>query len=64
VNHIRGGQRSFTAKSNIDNWIEERFDKNYLAGKAALFERRQYDSMSTSTLREAQGVYLKKQQRT
>ena len=46
----------------MSNWIEERFDKNYQSGKAALFERRQYDSMSTATLREAQKVYLNKQQ--
>ena len=63
VNHIRGGQRSYTARANVSNWIEERFDKNYQSGKAVLFERRQYDSVSTSTLREAQKVYLQKQRR-
>lgn len=59
VNHIRGGQRNYVAKANIDNWVEERFDKNYLPGKARLFERRQYDSMSTMTQREAQAAYVK-----
>jgi len=63
VNHLRGGQRSYTAKANIDNYIEERTDKNYLSGKAALFERTTYDSVATTTLREAQSVYLQKQQR-
>ena len=63
MNHIRGGQRSYTARANVANWIEERFDKKYRSTNAVMFERRQYDSMSTSTLREAQKVYLKKQQR-
>lgn len=63
MNHIRGGRRNFTAKAKIDNWIEERFDKNYASQTAALFERRQYDSMSTTALREAQAGYLQKQKR-
>uniref|UniRef100_A0A6U3GJY1 Uncharacterized protein n=1 Tax=Mantoniella antarctica TaxID=81844 RepID=A0A6U3GJY1_9CHLO len=64
VNHLRGGQRSYTAKANISNYIEERFDANFRAGTAVSSSRRQYDSMSTSTLREAQATYLTKQRRS
>lgn len=63
INHLRGGQRSYPAKTNIDNFVEERFDVNYLSGKTA-FEKKSYESTYMANMREAQKVYLDSQKKT
>eukprot|EP00218_Dolichomastix_sp_CCMP3274_P014399 CAMPEP_0170143714 /NCGR_PEP_ID=MMETSP0033_2-20121228/12656_1 /TAXON_ID=195969 /ORGANISM="Dolichomastix tenuilepis, Strain CCMP3274" /LENGTH=315 /DNA_ID=CAMNT_0010380181 /DNA_START=54 /DNA_END=1001 /DNA_ORIENTATION=- len=55
INHLRGGKRSYNPRSNIDNWVEERFDVNYMPAKAN--QKKTYQSIATTTLAEATKAY-------
>mmetsp|Transcript_15164 Transcript_15164/g.51888 ORF Transcript_15164/g.51888 Transcript_15164/m.51888 type:complete len:240 (+) Transcript_15164:72-791(+) len=64
INHLRGGVRSFAPRTNIDNWVEERFDVNYPGSSTGpRFAKRVYQSTATVTLGEATSKWRERKAR-
>mmetsp|Transcript_20287 Transcript_20287/g.24243 ORF Transcript_20287/g.24243 Transcript_20287/m.24243 type:complete len:338 (-) Transcript_20287:484-1497(-) len=69
VNHLRAqreetiwkgyinGARTFDPKTNVDNFIEERFDVSYLDGNSTHLFKRAYESVASASAKEATQPY-------